>query len=398
MKKLLVLILIVIIALAAFWVSRRPALKMPFADTFPSGAIGYVGVQGGAAQVRDLTGSNFWKKLSGIESVKEFTREASSKIEESGEMAAAFETLTAILGEEAAVACYGRESKFGRSVIVAARTRDLYSFRLPPPVGLEGAYAKGGGISIAAVSRSNPMDLVKAALDLSVGEGGKPLSSDKNFMALMGAPLRGGGTLVGCACFDVKTLEKELQGLKAAIVKRMSEKNPAAATTLANAGMGQLPCLSWGGYLYRERGLAGKLHMRLDRARLSAEQRSLLKGGVGKLKLMGFVPKGVIAVSDSHMGNLREVWKWYKTQAWPAQTINILSLCEKRLGIDFERDVLPWIGEEICLQLSDVATGGLLPVPRAQLVMSVKDRKAAERSLSSMMERFAQPPSAQTPQ
>jgi hypothetical protein len=422
MKKLVAVVLIVIIALAAFWVARRPALKMPFADMFPAGAIGYVGVHKGAAQVRDLTNSNFWKKLSGIESIKEFTREARSKLEERGETASSLGTLAALLGEDAATAFYGSETRFGRSIIAAVRSdeegqalftlvktalggkaagsyrgRELYSFRLPPPVGFEGAYAGGGGVSIAAVSKSNPMDLVKAAIDLGAGEGGRPLSADKNFMALMGKPLRGAGTLVGCACFDVKTLEKELQGLKAAIVKRVSEKNPAAATTLANVGMGQIPCLSWGGYLYRHQGLAGKLHMRLDEARLSAEQRALLGGGTGKLDLLGFVPRGTIAVSDSRMGNVSAVWKWYKTQTWPARAINILSLCEKQFGVDFERDVLPWLGEEICLQISDVVTGGLLPTPRVQLVMSVKDRKAAERSLASMMEHIAQPPPAQTP-
>lgn len=420
MKKLVSVIILVVLILAAVLVVRRAALKMPFADMFPSGAIGYVGVQGGAAQVRDLTNSNFWKKLKGIESIKELTSEAGSRLEEGGETESALGTLAALLGEEAAAACYGSESRFGKSILAAARTggegeailtlvrsglggksagsyreHELYSFGLPSPVGLQGAYARGGGVSIAAVSKSNPMDLVKAAIDLGAGKGEKPLSADRNFMALMGRPIKGAGTLIACACFDVKTLEKELQGVKAAIVKRLSEKNPAAASTMAKAGMGQIPCLSWSGFIYRQQGLAGKVHVRLDGARLNAEQRALLSYGNGELKLLGLVPRGSVAVADSRMGDVNAVWKWYKTQAWPPRTLDVLSLFETRLGINVERDVLPWFGEEVCLQLSDVVTGGLLPIPRVQLVMSVKDRKAAEKSLDSMMRHIAQPPAAQ---
>jgi hypothetical protein len=239
--------------------------------------------------------------------------------------------------------------------------------------------------------------LVKAAIDLSAGEKGSPLSADKNFMKLMGKPMRGSGTLVGCACFDVKTLEKEFEDLKTTIVKRIREKNPEAAAKVANAGMKQFPWLSWSGYLYRQQGLAGKICMRLDEGRLSAEQRALFEDDTGKLELLGFVPRGAIAVSDSYMGNVSAAWKWYKTQIWPPQVTNVFTLCEQRFGIDFERDVLPWLGEEICLQVSDVVTGGLLPLPRVQLMLAVKNRKEAQKTLSSLMEHFAQPPSSQTP-
>ena len=122
MKKLVSVIILAVLLLVAFLGVRGAALKMPFADIFPSGAMGYVGVQGGAAQVRDLTNSNFWKKLSGTESIKQLTREAHSKLAERGELASAFGTLTALMGEEVAAACYGSESRFGRSVIAASRT------------------------------------------------------------------------------------------------------------------------------------------------------------------------------------------------------------------------------------------------------------------------------------
>ena len=420
MKKLLAIVLIAVVVVAAFLLVRGAARGVPFVDVLPAGAIGYVGVHGGAAQIHDLIGSNFWKALSGVESAREFTRGARAKVERRGAPVPTFRTLTTFLGEEAAAAVYGRKSRFGRSIIAAVKTRDkgeafltlvtsgfggkatgsyrereLYSFRIPALVGLEGVYARGGDTGIAVVSQSNPMDLVKAAIDLNAGAGGSPLSGDKNFRAGLGAPLGGAGTLIGCAYLDMKALEMELQGLKAVIVERMRERNPAAADTVAKAGMGQFPCLSWGGYLYRHQGLAGNLHTRLDMARLSAEQRALLGDGSGKLELLGYVPGETIAMTDLRLGNMGAAWKLCRAQTGLSNAMDRLSRWEKRFGVNFEREVLPWLGEEMSLQLSDVLTGGLLPVARVGVVLLVRDRSAAEKTLTAWMERVAQPPAMQ---
>ena len=420
MKKLMAIVFIAVVVLVAFMLLRGAAREIPFADVFPAGAIGYLGVRGGAELVHDLISSNSWKKLSGAESVREFTREARAKIERGGAPVPAFRALAALLGEHAAAAIYGKESRFGRSVLAAVSTREkreailtlvrsglggkasgsyrgreLYSFRIPALVGLEGVYARGGEISMAVLSQSNPMDLMKAAIDLSAGEGGRPLSVDKSFRRGLGAPLRGVGTLLGCAYLDLKALEKEFQGLKTVIAERMRERNLGAAAAVARAGVGQFPCLSWGGYLYRHHGLVGRLRTRLDVARMGAEQRALFEGGAGKLNLLGYAPGETIAVTDSRLGNIRAALKWYRAQAGPSQAMSILSLCEKRFGINFEREVLPWLGEEMSLQLSDVLTGGLLPVARVGLILSVRDRSAAEKTLTALMEHIAQPPATQ---
>ena len=420
MKKVAAVVVITIIMVVVVMLVRGAAREIPFADVFPAGAIGYVGVRGGAELVDDLIGSNAWKKLNGVESVRDFTREAREKLERRGAPIPALRTLSALLGEHAAAAIYGRESRFGRSILAAVKTREkgeailalvtsgfggkaagsyrereLYSFRIPALVGLEGVYARGGDTSIAVVSQSDPMGLLKAAIDLSARKGGSPLSGDKQFKAGLGAPPRGAGTLIGCAYLDVKAIEKEFQGLKTAIAKRMRERNSAAADAVARVGMGQFPCMSWGGYLYRHQGLVGNLHMCLDGARLSAEQRALFEVGAGKLDLLRYVPAGAIAVSASRLGNIRTAWKLYRAQAGATQAMDILSLCEKRLGLDLDREVFPWRGEEMSLQLSDVLTGGLLPAARVGVVLSVSDRSAAEKALTALMERFAQPPATQ---
>ncbi|MCX6340289.1 MAG: hypothetical protein NTX71_10315 [Candidatus Aureabacteria bacterium] len=423
MKKVAAVVVITIIMVVVVMLVRGAAREIPFADVFPAGAIGYLGVRGGAELVDDLIGSNAWKKLNGVESVRDFTREARATIERGGAPVPALRTFSALLGEHAAAAIYGRESRFGRSILAAVKTREkgeailalvtsgfggkavgsyrereLYSFRIPALVGLEGVYARGGDTSIAVVSQSDPMGLLKAAIDLSARKGGSPLSGDKQFKAGLGAPPRGAGTLIGCAYLDMKAIENEFQGLGAAIATRMRERNSAAADAVARVGMGRFPCMSWGGYLYRHQGLVGKLHTRLDAARLSAEQRALFDGGSGKLDLLRYVPAGAIAVSASRLGNIRTAWKWYRAQAGPSQPMNILSLCEKRFGINFERDVLPWMGEEMSLQLSDVVAGGLLPVVRLELILSVRDKDAADKTLTALMGRIAKPPATQTTQ
>jgi len=399
MKKLMAIVFIAVVVLVAFMLLRGAAREIPFADVFPAGAIGYVGVRGGAELVDDLIGSNAWKKLNGVESVRDFTREARAKIERRVAPLPAFRTLPALLGEEAAAAVYGRESRFGRSVLAAVSTRDegeailtlirsglggkasgsykgreLYSFRIPTLIGLEGIYARGGKTSIAVLSQSNPMDLMKAALDLSAGEGGRPLSGDKSFRAGLGPPLRSAGTLLACGYLDPKAIDRECEGLTTKMVARIRERFPIASEAVMKA----VPCASWGGYLYRNHGLVGRSRMRLDGARVSAGQRARLEGGSAKLELLRYAPGETIALSDSRLGNIR--------------AMDSLSLCEKRLGINFEREVLPWVGEEVSLQLSDVLTGGLFPVPHAELILSVKDRSAAEKTLTAMMECIARTP------
>lgn len=407
MKKTLVaLCLLIIVALAWVFLSRREP-DTPFAGSFPSGAIGYAAVKDGGALAREVTQTNFWKALRRIGSA----REAGRGLEGKGE-AETVAALSAMLGDEAAVAVYGEKSAFGTSALGAVRTAeargalrqfvlsglkaapsgayagmDLYAFGFPGGRGFSGTYAAGGDVGFVAVSTRDPEGLVKAAIDLREGKGKAPaLLGDRAFSSGIGRrPAGGGGTLLACAWMDEEALGTAAKARTAAAAA-LGGDSPAAAAALAGTTPA-LPVVSSGGYLYRDRGFRGMLRERFDRARLSTAQRAALAASPGPLGVLALAPKGTIAVMASRIGDAGAAWRSFTANSNPVGSLAAGWLRE--YGIDFEKDVAPWVGDEASVQLSAVQAGGIFPLPRAEIVAAVKDRRAAERTILRVMEQAA---------
>jgi len=89
-------------------------------------------------------------------------------------------------------------------------------------------------------------------------------------------------------------------------------------------------------------------------------------------------------VSAARIRNAAAAWELFRADANPVGSAVAGWL--SRHGIDFERDVAPWVGDEVSVQLSDVRTGGLFPLAGAELIVAVKDRRAAERAVVRLME------------
>ena len=407
MKKLLAaLLVLILVALAWVFLSGRK-IEAPFADAFPSGAIGYAAVRDGGALAREVGNSNFWKALCRIESVRGLEEGAGGA--KAG--AAAFAALSGILGDEAAVAVYGEKSAFGTSALGAVRSREargsiralvlsrlkakpagthegmeLYSFGLPGARGLKGMYAAGADTGLAAVSTRNPEELVKAAIDLRAGKGkASPLLGDRKFASGIGRKPGGKGRLLACAWMDAEALSAAAKA-QAAVAERIVKGSPLAAQALAGSAA-NLPIVSGGGYLYRDRGFTGMVRTRFDRARLTEGQRSVYLGMPGPLGALALAPKGTIAVSAWLFGDITAAWKSFAADSKPVGPLVAGWVGE--YGIDFKKDVAPWVGDEMSVQLSAVQAGGIFPLPRAELIVTVKDRRAAERTVMRVMNEAA---------
>ncbi|MEI6634297.1 MAG: DUF3352 domain-containing protein [Chlamydiota bacterium] len=407
MKKLLAaLLVLILVALAWVFLSGRK-IEAPFADAFPPGAIGYAAVKGGGALAREAGNSNFWKALCRIQSVRGLEDGAGGA--KAG--AAAFAALSGMLGDEAAVAFYGEKSAFGASALGAVRSREargsiralvlsrldakpagthegmeLYAFGLPGACGFRGMYAASADTGFSAISTRNPEELVKAAIDLHAGKGkASPLLGDRNFAPGIGRKPGGKGRLLAIAWMDAEAIEAAAKA-QAAVAGRIGKGSPLAAQVLAGSAA-NLPVVSGGGYLYRDRGFTGMVRTRFDRARLTEGQRSVHLGIPGPLGALALAPRGTIAVSAWRLGDITAAWKSFTADSNPAG--RLVAGWVGEYGIDFRKDVAPWVGDEISVQLSAVQTGGLFPLPRAELIVTVKDRRAAERMVMRVMNEAA---------
>ncbi|MCX6354224.1 MAG: hypothetical protein NTZ78_04890 [Candidatus Aureabacteria bacterium] len=408
MKKFSVLVLVILIICVVFLIIKSRAPEIPFAALFPEGAVAYLGVNDGAKLADDIEKSGFWRGLSGTGCVKEAAKSAREGLRSEGIPLDSLKALDILLGEKSAIALYGRESRFGLSVLAAVKTEgdqerllarirnefrgvpagsyggmEIYSFQifaLPP---IEGVYARAGENCLFALSLTNSMDALREMIDLKEGRARKPLSKDETFRAGMGKPLQCGSAPTGYAYLNLRALHKEAQVL-ALLENRIRQTNPSAAEWLSQFLKTRFPVISYGGYFCREKGFAATLRTRL-------EQPTVCAATPRRLNLLSCVPAGTVAFTDFQIGDAAAVWGACKTQVMATPLMRLLGDVQARYGINLEKDILPWVGEEAALLLSDIQTGGLLPIAKAGLVVSVKDRVAAQKTLLKIMERICQP-------
>lgn len=407
MKKLLVALLVIVLTALVWIVTSGKRFEPPFSDAFPAGAIAYVGVKDGGAFAHDLGNSNFWKALRGIESLRAAPQIPGGR----DAVAAAPAALSRILGEAAAVAVYGEKSPFGPAALAAVRSpeargalrslaltqpgarsagthggMELHVFELPGMPGLKGMYAADEHAGFAAVSSRDPEGLVKAAIDLRAGKGDTaPLRGDREFASGIGKPPRDAkGALLACGWMGPEAV-KAASRSRAAAAGLAVANAPAVAQALAAAT--EIPVVAAGGYLYRDRGLSGMFRSRVDRTRLTDAQRAVWPGAPEGLGALALAPKGTILVSAARIRNAAAAWDAFTATSNPvgAAVADWLAAC----GIDFAKDVAPWMGDEISVQLSGVQVGGLFPLVSAELIVSVRDRRAAERTVLRLMEQAA---------
>lgn len=388
-------------AAALIWVFLAGgAFKAPFADAFPAGAIGYAGAADLSALLRELESTNFWKTLSRARGLQG----------EDGRPAD-LSALSGIAGDEAAVAFYGAGSRFGASALAAAKGggaggairaavvsgfggapagshegAELYSFTPPWARGIGGACAVRSGTAFLAVSSRDPMPLVKAAIDLSAGKGGvAPLGADRDFVAGIGRVAGGKCPLVACGWIGAKGIE-ELGKARGAAARVAGADAPFVARLLPG-GPGGPPVISVGGYLCRDRGVKGMVRARFSPSGLTKTQRALLPGTPGRIGAFRLAPKGTIAVDAARIVDAGDAWKTFASSSNPAAAAAAAWL--RGCGIDFDSEIAPWVGGEAAIQLSAVQAGGLFPLPKAEMIVSVKDRGRAERAVMRIMERGA---------
>jgi hypothetical protein len=418
MKKVLMIVIAVIVVVLIVLFSRRPGEIPPFADIFPGNAIAYAGASGGAGFIELILQSEAYEKLASLESVRKFERQQFAVFGEKGIPEFPLGEVASLLGDKVAIAVYGKESRVGATLLLASHTAeadtvlrflnglgavpegrhsgmDLYSLKSSLLPKFKIAYAHKGRTVILVLTKARALEMVKEVIGGTQFRGEASLASDEDFKSALGKPPCMNGRFLGCAYVDLGELGEEITNLRP-LREKMREVNPRLA--------GSLDCMlnrcrlfeTLGVYLYRDRGIAGKMVARVAPSVRTKGYLSKSFAQPGRLELLGLVPKDTVLLSAYRLGNVQDAWKLYQEKAGEGSQFAFLAGVGEKLGIDVEREVFPWVGEEMSFQFSGLVTGGLFPIPEAEVIIKVKDRGAAEKTISRIMGTLAQPLSKDT--
>jgi hypothetical protein len=418
MKKVLMIVIAVIVVVLIVLFSRRPGEIPPFADIFPGNAIAYAGASGGAGFIELILQSEAYEKLASLESVRKFERQQFAVFGEKGIPEFPLGEVASLLGDKVAIAVYGKESRVGATLLLASHTAeadtvlrflnglgavpegrhsgmDLYSLKSSLLPKFKIAYAHKGRTVILVLTKARALEMVKEVIGGTQFRGEASLASDEDFKSALGKPPCMNGRFLGCAYVDLRELGEEITNLRP-LREKMREVNPRLA--------GSLDCMlnrcrlfeTLGVYLYRDRGIAGKMVARVAPSVRTKGYLSKSFAQPGRLELLGLVPKDTVLLSAYRLGNVQDAWKLYQEKAGEGSQFAFLAGVGEKLGIDVEREVFPWVGEEMSFQFSGLVTGGLFPIPEAEVIIKVKDRGAAEKTISRIMGTLAQPLSKDT--
>jgi len=387
-------------------------VEIPFADSLPDTPLLYVGLNGGADMAREVEQSELWKKLSGSESVREALKDSPGALRTAGRLLGFMGPLGPMLGEKSAVALYGMESRHGLTALSAVSSGDaqeeifsrikaefqgapagtysgmeLYTFRVPALIGVEGAYARRGDTAFAALSFSDSMGALKEMIDLMDGKAKNSLAANSAFVSTVGMPAAGGGKQSGFFYVNVRAVPKAM-GAMAAIGNRMYNSDLKSSRNLQRLLSARTPVLAVGGYFYRDRGITAGVHTQMSGNRTGAP-------APGRLRVLGFIPRDAAALSATRIGNAADFLDTYRSLLPGDPILKIIAGQERRLGVDLEKDVLPWVGDEGAVFILGIQSAGLLPVVKGGMVLALKDRDRARKTLDGIVERITRPPAGQ---
>lgn len=396
---------------AAVIIARKPAGRPPsFAGVFPEGALVFVELKNGRGLVADMAGSKAWRALS---RTRGFRRQFVGARAGDDGPDRLLQTLAAVLGDETAAAFYGTEGPEGSGILLACRSieksreesiitalgssrvgsyggRTIYSVTFPRDSSLRGFFTLKDGIFIAAMSTDSTDGLLKAVIDLSDGKRRlPPLSIDARITKAWGFPEWGGGEALARVFVDWRGIEMQLPGFPVETLKTGLRGLPSPLVDRISGGTANpVPGRLWTlAQVRRDKGIVARVRTVFDPSAMTERQKSRILARAGGLETIDLVPRDSLFLITCRAAD----------PALLLETPPIavpLSWLRDAAGIDPGRDILPWLGNEASVFLSDLLTGGLFPLPRIGVVAEAADGDAAAASAASVMAGFSPPPSA----
>ncbi|MDO8675894.1 MAG: DUF3352 domain-containing protein [Candidatus Omnitrophota bacterium] len=398
----LLVVLVLAIGISLFLVCGK---SIAMQDVFPPQPVFYARLDHVAENITKAGGSSFWKNISAIDVPKVLVRNnvGQPRVKRIEEFLSG---INAFIQNPWARIVFGKEVAFG----FYEDGGFLFALRLGPSVHAAEIISRfgdqwgdevvtsrreyqGASIITVDVKKKNVVFQYVRLGDLLVAAPGDSLMlnkvidvyhkkapglvSDGNFAFVAGRAYPAGQ---GFFYVNARSLNDVLKQRAAAWEAQDLEEMSARTTGVESYGLSFLP-----GEVNRWKLIVG-----VDPALMNPEARKALSCPPSEQPPVKFVPPGVIAYQWGACYDFKQVWERLREQAQAVppsveeQARQFKRRLEKRLGLQFESDVLPLLGNEAGGYLTDVDTTGMFPYPRFLVFLKVKDRTKTEGLLAQL--------------
>ncbi len=428
MKKVVSLIVGLAVALCVTVVAPPVAVAQEgLARLVPQDAVFFKTSVGFEELWANITGSNFWKRVTSLKVWDETGARAgledfAEQFSENMGFEASAKNIMSLLGKEVAIAVYAEagetpkirgyllfrsnpksvtedvikklldairkaagEEVFKESVYKGTKITTLSSDEMPVEVEL------GFVGDIFALGIGNTSPQLKKIVDLAGGTGAC-LANNPNFKKVVAATKMTAGRYAGTFYADMQKVGQ--------VFAAIDESKFPMQIQMMLSGMKQsfsMP-LVVGGTGYVDRGLV----MKLASLPVGDVPNKMIELSLGLLPAVGkninYVPENTIGyLGANSMPDAEKLWpllleQWEKAGAMPAMNM-VFGQIEGALGMKIAEDVIPWVGNEFAMLFTDVDTKPGFPYPKFALMLKIKDNakaKAFVQKLSSVIKEFAE--------
>ena len=149
-----------------------------------------------------------------------------------------------------------------------------------------------------------------------------------------------------------------------------------------------------GRYSVKDKGVySSVIHLKVNSHILPAGMKNVFLSRPGKNKALEFVPQETIYYHWTNTFNAKTEWQRLKKSLSEKYSRNsasknaaaIFSNISSILGINIERDILPLIGNEVGVALSDIDTSGYFPLPKFFIFLKVNNTSTVKKIVEDMI-------------
>ncbi len=139
--------------------------------------------------------------------------------------------------------------------------------------------------------------------------------------------------------------------------------------------------------------LTGKANVYFDKSKLDPTMRSFYSCAADDNRSLNFVPYDALFYQWSTCWDFSTLWSQYKEQVTmqskargrPMDVSQMVSGYEKMLGLSIDADILPVLGKEFGVYLTDLDTMGSFPVPKFVVFVQITSQQKATALINKLL-------------
>lgn len=139
---------------------------------------------------------------------------------------------------------------------------------------------------------------------------------------------------------------------------------------------------------------AAKMDLHFDKNALHPDVKPFYTCPPDSNKTLSFVPSDTLVYNWSTCIDVKELWRQFQSglesdaelgggQAAPPS--RMIAAVEQQLGMSLEKDILPVLGREFGVYLTDLDVSGMIPIPRIVFLAQVTEKAGAEAVLNKLL-------------